>query len=700
MKRSNLKILMLISFLLLIGKMNLISQENADTVVTKKYAVLVSPKLEKDKVVLRWVPVDYNWFVFANQYGYTIERAVFDHDPVADVDLIPDNAFDTKPLPGMPMKPWTMEEFRANIKSKDDIYLGVAMEMLYGDVDVTGNLQKGSNMQDAVMEQGNRFAFAMTAADLNREAALSLALRYEDKDVVKGKYYQYRIYINYEDSEFKSDTAEFYIKFEGKDVPKQKVENCFVEEHDKSILVSWNYSNRAHFSAYDVERSMDKKEWQVLNKRPYISSAPEGVEMHNYVYIDDSLTNFQTYHYRIRGYTPFSEMGLYSDILTAAPKDLTPPSPVFKINAEDKGGFVMISWEAAPNEADFDGFYVGRSTSAVGPFDKISPKLPKTERTFLDLQPMHLDDNYYVVISADTYGNESQSFSALGFIIDNTPPVKPTWVSGSMDSTGMVRLEWNRGPEADIIGYRVYWANDTISEFSQLKGEIHSHTVFLDSVNVKTLNKFSYYKIAAVDHRYNHSEYSEILVVKKPDVVPPAAAVFNDYKVIEENVTFSWYVSSSDDVAKQVVEKSEDGITWKPALTINNNTVNTYEDKDIKSNHNYHYRILVIDDAGNKTISKPLEISANSKGWIKGDLELITTIEDGKAVISWVTNLKPVKFVLSKSNEDMISKLAVVSDLPYRFVDANYTKGDSYFIKAIMANGDETPTVGAVIKGE
>jgi len=693
MKSNLLKFSLLIIVLLVIFNIRLMSQSEQDTLFNDKYSVMVKTKSEVDKIILRWAPKDYNWFTFANEFGYIIEKASFDKDPRLFYDEIPEEDFETRPIKGMPLMPWTVEEFKSNIKSEKDVHLGVAMEILHGEMSVKGSAERGNNLSNAIMEQENRYAFALTAADLNREAALSLALRFEDTEVEKGKFYHYRIYVNYADAEFKSDTSEFIIQFDAMEAPKPKVENCFLEPFDKEVLISWTFSNRAHFTAYDIERSLDKKTWKILNDKPYISSIPEGVESFVYTYVDDSLKNFQTYYYRLIGYTPFGDKGAYSEILETAPKDLTPPSPAFEIKAVDTSGVVLISWDAAPYEPDFDGFYIGRSNSADGPFEKISPKLPKEERGFIDLSPMVLDENYYVIISADIYGNESQSFSALGYIIDSTPPEQPTWVSGSIDSTGLVRLEWNRGPEADIIGYRVYWANDTLSEFSQLKGEVHSHTVFLDSVNVKTLNKFTYYKITAVDHRYNHSEYSEILTIKKPDLVPPAAPVFYDYKVSGDNVQFSWYVSSSDDVEKQVIEKSLDGIEWKVLSTIKNNVLNTFKDSTLVSNKEYNYRIAAIDDAGNVTLSKLLSISTNSSGKAQGDIILTTKIVDNRAELSWSTKLKPMKFVLTKINDNVNKRVAVLTDTQKTFTDFNYAEGDVYFIKAIMSDGAETANI-------
>ncbi len=693
MKSNILKYILLAIVLLMILDGRLISQSEQDTLFNDKYSVMVTTKSEVDKFILRWAPKDYNWFTFANEYGYIIEKASFDKDPRIFYDDIPDEAFETRPLKGMPLMPWTVEEFKKNIKSEKDVHLGVAMEILHGEMSVTGSPTKGDNLSNSMMEQENRFAFALTAADLNRDAALSLALRYEDTDVEKGKFYHYRIYVNYADSEFKSDTSEFIIQFNAIETPKVKVENCFIEPFDKQVLLSWTFSNRAHFSAYDIERSIDNKSWKVLNEKPYISSIPDDVESFIYTYVDDTLNNYQKYYYRIIGYTSFGDKGLYSDVLETTPKDLTPPSPAFEINAIDTGGVVLITWDAAPYEPDFDGFYIGRSNSADGPFEKISPKLPKEERGFIDFSPRVLDENYYVIISSDIHGNESQSFSAFGYIIDSTPPEQPTWVSGNIDSTGMVRLEWNRGPEADIIGYRVYWANDTLSEFSQLTGEVHSHTVYLDSVNVKTLNKYTYYKITAVDHRYNHSEYSEILAIKKPDVIPPAIPVFSDYSVVDNKINFSWYVSSSDDVVTQIIEKSLNDENWTKLKELNDNTSNTYIDSTLIVNNSYSYRITAIDDSGNKTVSKPLLVSHNSKGKVSGDIQLSVNISEEKANLSWNTTLKPMKFILSKSNGDEFKRIAFLTTNQNSFIDLNYSKGDIYYIKAIMNDGSETPNI-------
>ncbi len=607
----------------------------------------VTTRVLKDKIILRWAPSNYTFWDMGNTYGYVIERIGFRTDPAAkQINPIADDTVFVK-LPGMPIMPWTQEQF-LSVKDTSNKYLAIAMEMLYGELESGEDPTKGSSLQNSIMEQQNRHSYALMSADFDAEASKSLGFFYEDKDVKPGMSYVYRIMINHTDMDYKTDTLDVEIDFSKKYL-EQPVTNCWVEGFDSQVKVAWTFHNSAFFSAYDIERSSDKKTWKKLNARPYLSSQSKLEK--SFLYIDTTVVNDLTYHYRLRGYTPFADMGLYSEIMSTSPKDLTAPTPAFDIKAKDQGGAVLITWDAFPNEADHDGFYVGRSYLASGGFEKISPKLKKQERAFLDLQPDMLENNYYAVISVDKSGNEAVSYVALGYVVDSLPPTPPTGLSGIIDSTGFVRISWARGPEADIIGYRVYWANDTLSEFSQLTGEILSHTVYYDSVNVKTLSEFAYYKVVAVDHRYNHSEYSKILALQKPDLVPPAAPVINKYNQEQLSVNFSWVNSVSDDVVLHRLERKGGDEDWKAIKSFKQKEIQ-WTDKELTAGKAYSYRIAAIDDAGNITYSKPLEITAIDRG-LRDNIENLKIVnKDGKSYLEW--NYKTVNnaiFVVYKQNQ-------------------------------------------------
>lgn len=633
----------------------------------------ITTRVLKDKIILRWAPSDYVFWEMGNTHGYIIER-------IGGTDTV------FTPLLGMPIKPWTQEEFKS-VKDTSNKYLAVAMEMLYGELESGEDATLGSNLQNSIMEQQNRHSYVLISADLNKEAARSLGFMYEDKDVKSGAKYTYRIRINHTDPDLKTDTLEVFIDFSQKYL-EQAVRNCWVESFDNEIKVAWTFHNSALFSAYDIERSSDKKTWKKLNTRPYLSSQ-SGVEK-SYLYIDTMVNNNTAYHYRLRGYTPFGDMGLYSEIMTATPKDLTPPAPAFDIKAKDQGGAVLITWDAFPNEADHDGFYIGRSYLASGGFEKISAKLKKEERAFLDFQPDLLENNYYAVISVDKSGNEAVSYVALGYIVDSLPPTPPTRLTGAIDSSGFVRISWARGPEADIIGYRVYWANDTLSEFSQLTGDVLSHTVFYDSVNVKTLSEFAYYKVVAVDHRYNHSEHSQILTLQKPDLVPPSAPVITKYNQEQLSVTFSWVNSVSDDVISHRLEKRNGDEDWKELKTFTNKE-KQWSDKDLTASKAYSYRIVAIDDANNISYSKSLEITAIDRG-LRADVDNLKIVtRDGKTYLEWTYgSVKDAVFVVYKQNAaktgfEPIARLSN-KEFSYQIQDI----AASYGVRVMFSDGGES----------
>jgi len=657
-----------------------------DTTAIKNFSHQVTSRSAKDQIILRWAPTSYLYWSMANQYGYNIERIEVNIDPTKNNDALTEEQLTFKPLTKSPIKPWSKEEFGNKIDTTNK-YLLVAAQMLYGAPESQGNVTKGGTFANTLDEQSNKHAYALMAADFDVETANALGMMYVDKDVKPGMFYYYRVTINHSEPDYPTDTIDIYIDFSKKYVP-QAVTNCWIESYDKHIEVAWTFSNSAKFSAYDIERSTDQKKWTRLNERPYVSS--QGYLEKSFQYFDSTAIKSNTYYYRLRGYTPFGDMGAYSESMSAATKDLTAPAPVFDLKAKDQKGAIIVTWDALPNEADHDGFYVGRSANAAGGFVKISKKLAKTERSFADLKADPLENNYYVVYSVDKNGNESESYAAYGSVVDNLPPTLPTGLKGTIDTTGFVRLEWNRGPEADIIGYRVYWANDSTSEFSQLTGDILSHTVYFDSVNVKTLSEYSYYKITAVDHKYNHSEYSKILQLHKPDLVPPVTPVINKYEQGQKEVKFSWVNSTSADVKSHRLERKYKDEEFKEVAVFTKNE-KEYTDKNLTANQSYSYRLIAIDDAGNRSISKALIITAIDRG-IREEIEsLKLTNKDGNSSLEWKYNTAGnYVFVIYRQSKDKsgFEPFARVENTQKTFKvnDPNTVYG----IRAVFSDGGES----------
>jgi hypothetical protein len=512
-------------------------------------------------------------------------------------------------------------------------------------------------------------------------------LRFEDTDVQPGYFYEYRIRYNYEDKYIGTDTVLTYAYMNEPNKP-QAVTNCFLEEGDGAIVIKWIANNDDFFSAYDIERSTDNKTWTRLNKRPFVSSKEDPGYAN--AYIDTNVINGKAHFYRLRGYTPFGLMSDYSVVMKGAGKDLTPPAPAYAIQADDDGGVVMITWEAMPNEPDFDGFYVGRSYLATGGFEKISQKLPKDARAFVDFTADPLNNNYYVVISADKAGNEAMSYVALGYIVDSMPPAVPTGLKGEVDTNGIVSINWDRGPEADIIGYRVYWANDTISEFSQLTGDLVPGINYTDSVDVRTLSEEVYYTVVAVDHRYNHSEMSKPLRLLKPDLVPPAAPVIANYQSAQLSVEFSWINSSSTDVIHHRLERKQNDDAWRILSTLKSNETN-YRDSNLIAGSIYNYRICAVDDANNETCSEPLAITALDRGTRAPVTNLHATAQGEGIILNWdYPTGNNFAFVVYEKRGEHFAPVARLGNDARSYIA---TKNVTFGVRVVYSDGGESELV-------
>ena len=687
MKYNNIIILILIVVMggNILAQNEIPQNQLSDTARIRSHGA--TSRATNDRIILRWAPSDFNYWDMGNTYGYNIEKIAFKSDPFNTAIENANEDVTWRKITETPLKPWTLDQYKVASKDTTNKYLGVAMEMLYGEIYGNKDVLKGENMANAMNEQQNKHAYALMAADLDAPTALSLGLRFEDKDVKPGMFYLYRITIAHIDAEYPTDTSEIYVDFSKKYKP-QPVTNMWQEAGDGEVLISWTRTNQSAFSAYDIEKSEDGKSWKKLNKRPYASSFEKNEKA--FIYVDSMVVNNKNYSYRLRGYTPFGDQGLYSEIIKSTPIDLTPPAPAYSIKASDNGGAIKIVWEASPNEPDFDGFYVGRSGLPTGGFVKISKKLDKKERAFIDFQANPLEDNYYAIFSVDKSGNESMSYVDLGYIVDSLPPEPPTGMKGSIDTSGLVKISWNRGPEADIIGYRVYWSNDTLAEFSQLTGEVFAGTIYGDSINIKTLSEYAYYKIVAVDHRYNHSQYSKILKLQKPDIVPPAAPLISKYEQGQLTVSFSWINSSSDDLVNHTLERKFENEEWKKMAVFTKNE-KEYTDKGLLAGKSYAYRIVALDDAGNKSISKDLEITAVDRGKRENIQGFKVVNKDGNSMLEWkYEQTGNYVFVIYKQNAsktgfDPIGRLKN-TEKTYQIQNVN----NVYGIKAIYSDGGES----------
>ncbi|MCX8051244.1 MAG: hypothetical protein N3B17_05040 [Chlorobi bacterium] len=584
------------------------TSQPSDTTL-ESYRELLAPKLHLlaqsygDSVVLRWAPSNAPAWRVYNRIGYIVERALIDtteSGPLRFERLTPE-----------PLRPWTLQQWKERSRPEQQ-YAAIAVQCLYGALSIP-QPNSVQNMLDAATELENRFGFALFAADCDAHAATGLGLRLVDRRVRLGQVWAYRVFPAQLDSVFLLDTAYLVVHIDPYR-PWPPVLDLTAEGSDRFVRLNWKNFPTGGYTGFNVYRTGPDGRRVKLNNTPIVPATPRGWGRRIEPWFEDTTAQWgREYTYEVRGISPFAEEGEPATV-RATLRDRTPP-PMPRMKKPIIYGITMVrlEWEIA-DVPDLKGFVVMKSDKPDRNWRALSEQpLPATQRALLDTLA-DPDFPHYAVIAVDTAGNASDYLPLYVDLHDTIPPAPPTGVRGTMDSNGVVRLEWNLGTERDLMGYRVLWANDTTHEFSQRTNLVWQDTVFYDTVAVNTLTEYVYYRVVAVDNRYFHSDPSPIVAVRRPDVVPPVAPIFTDVRAYEDRVVLTWNPSTSSDVVRHVLyRRSESDTGWTVRAELSP-TAQQFTDTAVVPLWTYRYTLEAIDRSGLRS-ERALPVQARPYGF-------------------------------------------------------------------------------------
>jgi fibronectin type 3 domain-containing protein len=331
------------------------------------------------------------------------------------------------------------------------------------------------------------------------------------------------------------------------------------------VLLRWEtHALRDSYIGYFLERSEnDGVTFKRLDKVPIsILQSKVGNDGRAYSAQRDTIVVGKKVLYRIYGVTSFGETGPPSETLTftgEANFEFTPT--IVRADVIDNTK-VKLTWEFPADAPDLKGFEVERSNLVDKNFKPVSPALAApAPLEFIDQSPSAT--NYYRVVAISLKGVRNASFPYLVQLADSIPPAPPAGLKASVDSTGMVTLRWTKNTELDLLGYRVFRSSFKNSEFGQVTVSPVRSEGLRDTVNIKTLSSKMYYKITAVDNRFNTSLFSETIELELPDVIPPVPPVLTGVKAKAGGVALTWRNSSSEDVVEHhIYRKHQYSTEW------------------------------------------------------------------------------------------------------------------------------------------
>lgn len=690
--------------MILVAREKLLSQQ---VVVPDTSVIRVMAKAYGDSIVLRWAPSAPGAWQMLNKTGYQVLR-------------MEKNSADGKwkTLNAQPIMPRSLEGMKKTL-DRNNKYAAIAAQALYGKSVTTTKNGMAPGITQSSDDLNNRFALALQSADYSAPVAEAIGLRWTDKQVVAGEAYVYRIVPakTIPNLNLQFSTLVVVNQKEGSSKP----EGLMAFGGDRKAELQWPRHQPEAYTGYQVEISDDGKNYRSLHESPYYTSLPDtaslpqdsmllqltGLLQVHHVLIDSLRKNYQPYYYRIRGINAFGEWSAYSDPVVISGRDLTPPSSILLGTPEVITNRSMkLTWLKPLKEADLKGFYVYRSRQVDGGFTLLHPQLLSTDATsFTDASPFEHGPNFYMIAAVDTAGNQNPSLPVMGVLPDTTAPEEPKGLEGNIDREGLVHLNWKMNSEEDIKGYKVYFAHERNQPFTQITLYPTSANQFTDSITLKTLTKKIYYRVVAVDQNNNHSEYSDVLELKKPDIIPPTPPIILDATIIPGAAQLQFSNSASKDAIHYLVMRKEAGADWKQISRIVHSEKTegfSFSDTTIRHGILYEYAGKTVDEDGlTSELSTPVKLQLRGAEMLPAIsfTKAVYDAQQGAVVLQWNYNSgEPFYFVIYRSLAGApLERYRTLEKGSREWKDLQameIEKGYRYAIQAVYQNNSKMTEVG------
>lgn len=666
------------------------------TTAQTKSAVMVLARPQKDKILLRWATTTPLSWKMSNEYGFIVERYTVTRDK--KILAQPEK----KIISTTPFKPQPLDNWKT-VAEKDN-YAAVIAQAIYGkDFELSGGDNKGlTKIINQANELEQRFGLSLYAADNSFEAAKLAGWGYEDNDVKSNEKYLYRIISAIPKDKLKVDSGSVYTGIiDYQELPKPSdIGSVF---GDKTVMLSWDYSIlKNYYSNYFIEKSADGETYNRLSDLPVANLNNKEDKPSNRMYFIDTLKdNSIKYYYRIRGVSPFGEIGPPSEPISGKGKKFLTQVPNIRSTSINEKGAVQIEWFFDGTETGLiESFTLNQAKKEQGPYKAVVEHINANSRT-VSFNKLYAS-NYFTITAVAKQGQSRTSFPVLVQPIDSFPPAIPTGLQATIDSNGVVILKWKQNNEQDLLGYKVFRANNKQEEMATLTPSVHKKCIYRDTVNIKMLNNKVYYAVASVDQRYNQSKNSTIIEIKKPDIIPPSAPLFTDYQIKNDSVILHWVNSLSEDVTthrlyRRALTSPPTGEPEGALLVSFTDTTSQYIDGTAEPGKKYEYNIVAIDASGLKTnaINRlQITIPDNANRYKINLLNTYTNIKNSYIEIFWKDDLKEVQayniYKAIKGKPIILWKVLTAGEAK-QVRDNNITVGETYqyAVVPVMKNGIE-----------
>lgn len=618
------------------SKTTCVSQNNSTEVFRIDAKAIYS---NNNEIVIRWVPYNYKTWLWGRDSGFVLQRMTLE---CSDTLLEPTDM--NSSIINVIFMPKPQSDWESAISI--DSVVGIAAGAYFSDSFLV--IPPGTNgifsAYNIASEKENRFGFSLFAADISTLAAQMQNLYYRDTQVSQSCKYIYSIGLRGNLGASKMRLGSISIDTSSSmDLPLPI--GFSIVSGDSSAILSWNQaSTSAHYVSYNVYRSDDNgSTYNKINQYPITPMEhPTQGESDEIVYYCALPDNTLGYKFKVCGHSPFGIDGPFTTPLTVkgTPAPLEAPISITETLETPEG--VKINWQFPMSLSDkLIGFNITRASEHNGEFSILNQEVISNNiRTFTDVAPTA--KGFYKVEYIDLQNNRSSSVPQLVQLADSIPPSVPLTIYGSpIGADGTIKLTWEPSKSNDVMGYRVFMADQQDGEYGQITSSWIKDTFFYHRVNSYSLSQTKYFKIKAVDFRENSSEFSTVAIVSLNDIVPPSPPLLKNVQILQDAVFISFVSSSSIDIqSHSILRKKKDAVIWDELITFDSlDTASDmyFYDSSATKMQTYEYMVVSHDNSGLSSNSRIISIKALTSGGrekiIDFDLKFIKS--QGTIKINW-----------------------------------------------------------------
>lgn len=654
-----------------------------------KHRIILLANGQTDSIVLRWAPTTPLAWEQGNVGGYIVERFTISRNG----ELLTQPEPEKRLLSPQPIKPLPDNQWTGVVANNE--YAEAVQGLIYEATEAPTD-DSWASIMERRDELEQRYGFALFLCDIYPEIADAAALRWVDRDVKPGEQYAYRIRLAdvLEGMDFEPTTVVLTATDAFKTPLITRIQARFL---DHKVDLSWPiHDHKGFYTGYYIERSTDSINFVSLTEMPVPPMSEDEDPVETY-YTDSIPENGVTYYYRIRGFTPFATVSEPSPVVSGEGQRLFEARPVVDTAYVMADNSVKVRWALDPMyHPVVKEVAVYCSQYHDGPYERVNKQaLPVTATEIID-EPRQWLNSYYRV---HAYGNQPDlvavSFPYFVQREDSIPPAPPVGLKGKADTTGIVYLQWMPNTEDDMYGYRVFRGNSPNEEFAEVTAAPLADAHFRDSINLNTITSNVYYKVIALDKRYNASDYSEMLTIRRPDTIPPVPPVIVRSGIDKHVVFLELEYGNSSDVAyyelhREIENQNSELVrTWPHT----NNMESRIVDSLAEQGYRYRYIVTAVDSSDNRSrvTSKYIHYETGLRPAIT-DVKLKVDREEKKVIIEWNYPLaaEVERYFIYRAKEDeqlILYKTVDGSQNKWEDTELNPNNRYRYKLRALFKNG-------------